>query len=321
MERTDLTRERRRLWRVTFLIIGALVAGIVFLSSDGSDVALPDFLPSQRMLAFGLVGIAITFMAYAIDSERKLTRLALGLLAERSERLTLAEAGAEQRDFISITAHELRTPLTVIKGFVATLAAREGIIDADRRGRYLQIVNDQADRLARLVDDLMEVSRIDAGRLSLAAEPLEVPALIAGLVDAHEKWQGRVRVTSATVPAISADLRRIEAVIVNLVENALKYSDGDVDVSVRQPADGDVAIAVRDAGRGIAPEELDGLFQKFHRLPEAAEGDVPGTGLGLYIVRALVEAHGGTVDVASTVGRGSTFTVTLPVTHSLQATA
>lgn len=321
MERTDVTRERRRLWRVTFLIIGALVAGVVFLAAGGTTVALPDFMPSQRVLALGLVGIALTFMAYAIDAERKLTRLALGLLAERSERLTLAEEGAEQRDFISITAHELRTPLTVIKGFVATLAAREGVIDADRRGRYLQIVNDQTDRLARLVDDLMEVSRIDAGRLSLAEEPVEMPSLIAGLVDAHESWHARVRVTSTTVPPITADLRRIEAIVVNLVENALKYSDSDVDISVRRTADGDVALAVRDAGRGIAPDAIGGLFQKFHRLPEAEEGDVPGTGLGLYIVRALVEAHGGTVGVVSTVGRGSTFTVTLPAARTLQITA
>lgn len=312
MDRNDVAYARRRLWALTFTVIGALVAGVVYLAGDVPVVSLPDFLPSRGILGLGLIATAIAFMLYATDAERKLARLTERLIAERAERILIEEQEADQRDVISLTAHELRTPLTVIKGYVATLASRDDAISPDRRSRYLAIVNDQADRLADLVDDLMEVSRIESGRLRLASEPIDLPAVLRSLAETNAKrWGGRVVIEADATPPIAGDLRRIEEIVLNLIDNALKYSR-DVVVVTARDAGASVEIAVSDTGPGIAEPKIGELFQKFHRLPEAVEAQIPGTGLGLYIVRAFAEAHGGSVSVDSAPGTGSTFTVRLP---------
>lgn len=322
MDRSDITRARARLWGMTFIVLGALVALVIYLASGPVDVALPDFLPSRGLLGLGIVGTALAFGLYVIDAERKFANLTERVFAERAERMLLAEHEADQRDFISLTAHELRTPLTVIKGYVATLASREDSIAADRRARYLAIVNDQTDRLAALVDGLMEISRIESGKLALAPEDIDLAQLLRSLTEVNAKrWQDRVQVEIVSPTTISGDLRRIEAIVTNLVDNAVKYSDDDVVIRLDALAGGGTEIAVADHGGGISPDQIGELFQKFHRLPQAIEADVPGTGLGLYIVRALAKAHGGDVDVSSVPGEGSTFTVRLPAARELSVTA
>lgn len=244
-----------------------------------------------------------------------LVLIALRDIAEQKEQQAM------QRDFVSMAAHELRSPLTAIKGFTRTLMARFDELPAEKRARYLSLVNEQSDRLARLVDDLMQVSRIDSHRVSLDRAPLDLADTVRALIEQFRgKWAGRTIElhTDGTMRPANVDAHKIEEVLINLIDNAVKYSPAGapVGVSVRSAGD-EVEVAVRDHGVGIPAHEVAALFKKFSRLAQTS-GEVSGTGLGLYIVRGLVEAHGGRVWVSSTPGEGSVFSFSVP---ALAATA
>lgn len=228
------------------------------------------------------------------------------------------EQEAMHRDFVSMAAHELRSPLTAIKGFTQTMLTRNDRLTDEKRTRYLALVNDQSDRLARLVDDLMQVSRIDAQRIVLEPEAFDLRGLVDQLLEQfREKWAGRtieVTLGSEDVPAVLADHHRVAEVLINLIDNAVKYSPADtpVHVTFNRVID-QVEVRVRDYGAGMTDDEQAQLFTKFARLPQAKAADIPGTGLGLYIVKGLIEAHGGRVWVESRPDEGSTFAFTIPV--------
>jgi len=221
------------------------------------------------------------------------------------------------RDFVSMAAHELRNPLTAIKGFTRTLMLKADMLTDERKVEYLSMVNEQSNRLAHLVEDLMQVSRIDAGRVTLKPRALDLAETLAGLLDQFRtKWTGREIVVDHSGPEISpvlADPHKLEEILINLIDNAVKYSAPTAPVEIFIGTDrSEVQVSVRDHGEGIAPEEIPNLFQKFARISSAATAEIPGTGLGLFIVKGFVVAHGGRVWVDSTLGEGSTFTFTLP---------
>lgn len=225
------------------------------------------------------------------------------------------EIEALQRDFVSIVSHELRSPLTAIKGFAKTLIDRGDRLDPSARARFLSTVDSQADRLARLVDDLLQVARIDSRRLGVEWAEVDLPGLLDELHEQFRtRWSGRVTVDlPQDLPPIRADRRKLEEVLINLVDNALKYSPKGTQVEVGARAvDDEIQVWVADHGFGIAPEDLATLFQKFQRLSTPATRDIGGTGLGLYIVKGLVEGHGGRIWVSSAPGAGSTFSFALP---------
>jgi PAS domain S-box-containing protein len=222
------------------------------------------------------------------------------------------------RDFVSMAAHELRNPLTAIKGFTRTLMLKADMLTDERKNEYLSMVNEQSNRLAHLVEDLMQVSRIDAGRVTLAPRALDLEDTLSGLLDQFRtKWNGREIVvdhSGATISPVLADPHKLEEILINLIDNAVKYSGESAPVEVSIGTEGsEVRVSVRDHGDGIPPEEIPNLFQKFARISSASTADIPGTGLGLFIVKGFVVAHGGRVWVDSTMGEGSTFTFTLPV--------
>jgi two-component system phosphate regulon sensor histidine kinase PhoR len=224
------------------------------------------------------------------------------------------------RDFVSMAAHELRTPLTAIKGFTRTLMLKAHLISEERRNEYLSMVNEQSNRLAHLVDDLMQVSRIDAGRVLLDPQPLDVEETLLGLLDQfRSKWTDRsieIIRGGEPMPAVFADPHKFEEILINLIDNAVKYSPSDSPVEVDLSSNSaEIRINVRDRGAGIEADEIPNLFQKFARISSSAS-EVPGTGLGLYIVKGFVEAHGGHVWVESVPGEGSTFSFTLPAADS-----
>ncbi len=228
-----------------------------------------------------------------------------------------------QTDFVSTVSHELRTPLTSIKGFADTILRAGDRLDVTQQRRYVGIIKDQADRLCRLVEDLLAVSRLESRKLQLTIRAIELESMVQRVVrnlsDKAENHQILTRIPPG-MPAVWADADRLEQILTNLLDNAIKYSypDTTVTVSARsvegQADEGGkemVEFEVSDQGVGIPKEHLSEIFSKFSRMDNPLVRQTEGTGLGLYITRSLVVALGGTIAVASDPGR-TTFTVRLP---------
>jgi two-component system sensor histidine kinase BaeS len=223
-----------------------------------------------------------------------------------------------RRQLLADVSHELHTPLTAIRGYVETLQMRElSLTDADR-DRYLSIVSDEAERLERLIADLLDLARLDAGRPTMRIERVAVPALLARVLDRYRPAADARGITLETSPvdaAVSGDAGRLEQALSNLVSNALRFTPpgGTVRVDARREGT-EVVLAVRDTGPGLSPQQQTRVFERFYKTDASRSAE--GTGLGLSIVRAIVEAHGGAVSVESAEGQGSTFVLRLPVSHA-----
>ncbi|MEO6457925.1 MAG: ATP-binding protein [Chloroflexia bacterium] len=248
-------------------------------------------------------------LAVAIENSR--------LIKETAETTALRETNRLKDEFVSMVSHELRTPLASIKGYSRTLLAPDGNWDDATRDEFLTIISEESDKLADLVENLLEMSRIEAGRLPINAEPILLKRFCKEVVDRvcnHYPDMEFKCDLDDPLPMVMADPRRVEQVLVNLLQNAAKYSGAQI-ICVNGSYDGGalVTISVEDSGAGIGAEHLPHLFDKFFRV-EAGQGHKEvGTGLGLTIVKALVEAQGGKVWVKSAPGEGTTFFFTLPV--------
>jgi PAS domain S-box-containing protein len=241
-------------------------------------------------------------------------------------RLVISLRGAEQRErldrsraeLVSTVAHELRSPLTSVKGFTATLLNKWGRFTDDQKRVMLETVNADADRVTRLITELLDVSRIESGRLEVHRQLVDVPdrarKIIAGRVAAGEpEDRFRLEVRSG-MPETWLDADKVDQILCNLVENAVRHGAGIVTIVV-EPArmDGEfgapdaAAVSVRDQGEGIAPDVASRVFRRFWRGKRRG-----GTGLGLYIVKGLVEAHGGTICVRRAPGGGAEFRFIVP---------
>jgi two-component system phosphate regulon sensor histidine kinase PhoR len=224
-----------------------------------------------------------------------------------------------RRDFVANVSHELKTPIASIKGFVETLL--DGAADDPVDGRrFLEIVAKQADRLAAIIEDLLALSRIEQseGSGNLPLEPARIADVVAAAVTecGPRAADKSIRIRTACPDALVAEVNPplLEQALINLVDNAIKYSDQGRTTWIEASGADDeaVVITVRDEGRGIGPEHLPRLFERFYRVDSARSRALGGTGLGLSIVKHIVQAHGGTVTVESTVGMGTTFTMRLP---------
>jgi signal transduction histidine kinase len=218
-------------------------------------------------------------------------------------------------EFIAIVSHELRTPLTSVYGAAMTLEKHE--LDDARRHELLEIVTTEAARLSRLLDDILWVSRLDSGRARPHITPVAPLPLTEDVVDAtrthlpHDLSLDLLH--DSPLPDVAADADKLRQVLVNLIENAVKYSrSGGIQVRLASHY-GNVRFSVRDEGPGIPPGQHDRIFEKFYRLDPHMTQGVGGTGLGLYICRQLVEAMNGDIWVESAPGEGSTFSFELPV--------
>jgi signal transduction histidine kinase/DNA-binding response OmpR family regulator len=231
-----------------------------------------------------------------------------------------AQDSIRMRDiFLSVAAHELRTPLTSLLGYTQLVERRAGhastISDRDRQA--LRVVSDQATRLSKMVASLLDISRLQLGQLSIEPLPLDLGALAARLVEETRPLlrEHSIEYIGSHAPAlISGDELRLEQALQNLIQNAIKYSPDGGAITVRVACDAARAsVAVTDAGIGIPPEALSQLFQRFYRAPNVDPQHISGLGVGLYVVKEIVELHGGTVEVSSEVGAGSTFTLSIPL--------
>jgi signal transduction histidine kinase len=279
-------------------IVPAALRGKVSLFADLFEKTLELVEHAQRFR------LAATRAAEAAGLERE--------MLDRMEELARAKS-----DFVSTISHELRTPLTSVMGYVELLLDGGPGVPTSEQSRMLAIIDRNARRLLTLIGDLLTMSRVDAGIFALQIGPVN----LADLVE---------RVREVTAPAVSAagleltidlggasdllgDREQLERSILNLVSNAVKFSSfgGIVEIVTRTDGD-DVAISVRDTGSGIPADEQALLFTRFFRASRSLEQQVPGTGLGLYIVNQIIELHGGAVDVSSSPA-GSTFTMRIPI--------
>jgi two-component system phosphate regulon sensor histidine kinase PhoR len=222
-----------------------------------------------------------------------------------------------RRDFVANVSHEFKTPLTAIQGFAETLLS--GALDDNKnRNRFVEIIREHARRLARLTDDLLKLSRIEAGRLELEIRPVRVEALVNGCIEtARLKAEARglqihVELQENT-PAVRGDGAQLGEVLLNLLDNALQYtpSGGQIEVMARSSGH-DVIFTVTDTGIGIPESDLERIFERFYRVDAARSREAGGTGLGLAIARHIVDAHGGRIWVESAVGQGSRFHFSIP---------
>jgi PAS domain S-box-containing protein len=244
--------------------------------------------------------------SYVRDPNRVLQRVVLVLRDSRARERT----DRSRADLVSTVAHELRSPLTSVKGFTATLLAKWDRFNDEQKMLMLQTVNSDADRVTRLLTELLDVSRIDAGRLEMRRQVIDLPAAVrkavAGRIaggDAEDRFVVNVL---GELPEIWADPDKLDQVIGNLVENALRHGAGTVTVTVA-PYDNGAEVLVEDEGEGIPPETAARVFTRFWRGNRGR-----GTGLGLYIVKGLVEAHGGSVEVGRADSGGARFRFVLP---------
>ncbi len=232
------------------------------------------------------------------------------------------ESDAMKSQLLSTVSHELRTPLASIKGFTTTLLRQDVKWDAATERDFLRIIEEETDRLAEIIDNLLEMSQIEAGALRINKEPTQLRKLIREAVDEMRmRTEAHYFVVDlpAELPRVLIDPRRIRQVLHNLVGNAIKYSKGGqitVTCEVENDHRGDlghVVVSVADQGDGISPQYLDKVFERFFQVDGASTRKVGGSGLGLSISRGIVQAHDGKIWVESTVGQGSTFRFTLPL--------
>ena len=240
------------------------------------------------------------------------------LFREKTARTQAEQALHERDEFMALASHELKTPAATLSATAQLLnrqLQRQGQLDLDQQQRALERLHEQSQRLARLIEHLLDVSRINAGHMTVEPRPFDLARVVADVVSSCQVTTARhaIRLTAPEHIEITGDPIRIEQVVTNLVDNAIKYSPdgGDIDVTLRREAQHRVTLEVRDHGLGIPEERRERLFERFFRAH--ADGQVSGLGLGLFITRHLVELHGGTISVDSPAEGGASFTVTLPV--------
>ncbi|HEY2355283.1 MAG TPA: ATP-binding protein [Gaiellaceae bacterium] len=282
------------------LQLGARTTGMLSVSR-----ATPDAFSDDEVELVSLLG---RLVATAVQNIRAYE-------AERRRVEELARLSALRADFVSLVSHDLRSPMAAVIGASRTLQERWRLLSAEQRESFLALIADETTRLADLVADVLDTSRLEAGTFSYRFEDVEPEGLVRDAVEAATLVQDDVAVVASvngTLPTIRGDRARLRQVLGNLIDNAVKYSPEEGEVVVQAfAADGGVRISVRDAGPGIPPEHQSRIFEKFGRV-DIPGSSKPGTGLGLFIARSIAEAHGGTLEVSSLPREGAIFVLALP---------
>ena len=255
-------------------------------------------------------------LRYAIERKR-------GAMELEEKNQALQQESVAKSQILSTVSHELKTSLTSIIGYVDRLLLRRDKIGPlnERQERYLENVKEDSRRLKVLIDDLLDISRIEAGSLELNLTVLQIRPQVEQVIDAIQsqfayKELSVIHAIPSELPSVIVDQLRFSQIITNLLTNAFKYSPAGGSVTIAAMEDGNAAqIDVCDTGIGISTEDQARLFTKFFRADNSSTRQETGTGLGLYIVKHLIEAHGGAIWVNSRKGEGSTFSFTIPLAH------
>jgi signal transduction histidine kinase len=315
---------------IRYQVKGALVPVFITLVSQclrelSFQQRFPGYRAQFAAVAFRIcvelvVAVVAGIMARSLRAE---VRSAAHRAHAAEEAALLAEVAVERlheldemkSDFVAITSHELRSPLAAVRGFADTLVNRLDVLSESEVREFLQIIDQQSARLARLVEDLLVASRIDAGEMTFEPEEVDLAASLSGTLQGLGEARHRVHLEfpSELPAAIWVDTTRFDQILRNLLHNALKFSPAGTPIELGAWIDGsELVVSVTDHGVGIVPEERARIFERFHQADSVNTRNAEGAGLGLYITRQLVEAMDGEIDVTSTLGEGSTFTVRLP---------
>jgi PAS domain S-box-containing protein len=255
-------------------------------------------------------------MVYSVTRSRATGRAHSAVVNVRDIK-RLREVENLRSAFLSMLGHELQTPLSIIKGYTSTLARSDAKWNKKTLRDGLQVIEEECDRLSKLVSRLLLASRIESRTVTLKKEPIQLPAMAAKVVRRLESVTAIHRFEvdfPADFPEVYADPDRMEEVLTNLVDNAIKYSPKGGRIAIAGRASGDnIEVAVVDEGIGIPHRELGRVFERFHRGENSHVQKVRGMGLGLYICKSIIEAHSGKMQVHSEAGKGSRFTFTLPI--------
>lgn len=300
-------------------VIGAYEA----MSNLGALQAQLDEARRTIWLSVGLGFLLLFASLFAIvqRASRRLVQQMQAITAlevQAREAEALREVDRLKDEFIGSVSHELRRPLASIKGYTGSLLLAEARWKPETQHEFLQVIDEEADHLAGQIDNLLDLARLGSGTLPLNREPVHLPALTEQVV---RRLRAQSHLPSHPYdirfpdrfPFIDADPERIKQLLLNLLENAAKYSPPRTSIVIEGRVDGDsVAVSVIDQGPGLNPEQTSHVFDKFFRVDSGLTRANEGTGLGLAICRGVVEAHGGTIEVTSRPGHGSTFTFRLP---------
>jgi signal transduction histidine kinase len=243
----------------------------------------------------------------------------IDLLTVLSNQAAIAVHNAllfQQSDLVAEIVHEMRTPLTSIISYAELI--KEAGLNAEQRISFASIIEQEAERLNKMTEQFLELARLESGRAPLVQEPIDLGTVIRMAINvlrpkANTEQINLVVDIPSPLPTIKGDAQRLHQVMINLLDNAIKYCQPDDSVTVTAETQGDeIAVVVSDTGPGIPAEEVSDIFERFYRA-RSHEGDVSGSGLGLAIVQQIIKAHGGKIDVSSEVGKGTRFTFTLPL--------
>ena len=320
-------------WRIGLLTAAMLSPAAVLLIQyvRGDNLEIPAVVIAEVAISL-LVMWRLTGIVRALEGLRMREREARAQAEAAQEQLAkqnelLLEADRLKDEFVALISHDLRTPLTSIVGYteLALDEEMEPPLDEERRS-YLEVVARGSERLLRLVDDLLFVARLQAGKgLQLERRELDLTAIATQVVDEAQPRAATKGLSLSCIAdgpvTVQADKGRIFQLLENLISNAIKFTpqDGSVEVRVSAAPDGGV-LEVSDTGIGFSRRDAERLFERFFRASSAVSNQVPGTGLGLYIARAIAEAHGGRISAMSEVGGGTTFRIELPA-HATPETA
>lgn len=308
------------------LIAQSRLLGIIYLDNRIRTGIFTDWHLSMLSAFANQAAVAIENARLYDNLRRSLEeRLKLQdeLHTQETRRLALEEAGRLKSDFIGFVAHELRNPLTTIRGYVQTIMNdKEGTLPEATRHEFYEAIEADSDRLLDLINELLDVSRLEAGRpLSLALAQVDLRSLLEKLSRRHRFYKYFTRDHRMVIdigpdfpPTIEADEDKLNQVISNLLSNAIKYSPEGGEIKVAAFTEGEnVILRVSDQGVGMTDEQCQRLFRQYERLERDDIKKIPGTGLGLYLVKNLVELHHGEITCESVSGEGSTFVVKLPI--------
>jgi K+-sensing histidine kinase KdpD len=274
------------------------IGALVFIRFGG-----PVFLPDHIQLAEFIA----VHVAQLLDHHQLVERIASLEAKRRLDSL--------QEDFIATISHELLTPLGFVKGYATTLLREDITWDEQSRHEFLTIIDDEADRLRELIDNLMDSSRLQTGTLNMSFQPIRLDTMLKDIIlratSRNENLKIELNIKSPGLK-ILADPTRLAQVFDNILNNADKYATGSpITITVVQQQER-VCIAIKDKGPGIPVEHLDKIFLRFYRIPNQSAA-VRGTGLGLYICRKIIQAHNGEIEAESIEGKGTTFNIYLPL--------